>query len=74
MNQKLLAEEFDRNFVYVKEVAVGDLPSDVRDDLDEFESMFAVHDAAGACLALVANRQLAFHLARENELTPVTVH
>jgi len=33
-----------------------------------------VHDAAGERLALVADRKLAFLLARQNDLAPVTVH
>lgn len=74
MNEKLLAREFDRHVVYIKEVSAGDLPQAVRDDIDDFETMYAVHDADGVRLALVANRQLAFHLAQENELVPVTVH
>jgi len=33
-----------------------------------------VHSEAGERLALVRDRKLAFILARQNDLTPVTVH
>jgi hypothetical protein len=36
--------------------------------------VFALHNAAGEQLALVADRKMAFHLARQNDMEPVTVH
>ena len=60
--------------VYVREVAVDDLPDDVREELGDAEVIWSVHGADGRQLALVANRGLAFHLAREHDFTPVSVH
>mgnify|MGYP000002588033 FL=1 len=60
--------------VYVKAVAVADLPKEVRDSAEGHEQLYAVHDAEGGQLALVAGRRLAFMLARQNDLTPVAVH
>ena len=36
--------------------------------------IWSVHGADGRQLALVADRKLAFHLAREHDFTPVSVH
>lgn len=60
--------------VYVREVHVVDLPEEVREQLGEAEVIWSVHGADGRQLALVANRKLAFMLAREHDFTPVSVH
>ena len=60
--------------VYVREVAVMDLPDDVREQLGEVDVIWSVHGADGRQLALVADKSLAFHLAREHDFTPVSVH
>lgn len=60
--------------VYVRPVRVADLPAEVRAQADGIETLYAVHDSDGDRLALVANRQLAFVLARQNDLAPVSVH
>jgi len=40
----------------------------------EGDSAYAVHAADGSPLAVLANRDLAFAAARQNELEPVSVH
>lgn len=67
------AEAGDR-VVYVKSVAVAELPDDVRAAAGDRAQLFAVHDSDGQQLALVAEREMAFVLARQNDLRPVTVH
>lgn len=74
MNTKLTFREFDQDIVYVKPVDVADLPGNVRDEIGELERVYAVHDSDGQQLALVADRGLAFHLARQHHKAPVTVH
>ena len=74
MNAKFDLENIDKDIVYVKPILVTDLPEDMRDTVGDLEELFAVHNAAGEQLAVVANRKLAFHLARENHMQPVTVH
>ncbi len=64
----------DRRIVYVKTVDVADLPEDVRAGAGDRQHLYAVHDAAGQQLALVADRKMAFVLARQNDLSPVAVH
>jgi hypothetical protein len=64
--------------VYVRPVKARDLPRDVReqvrDQVGGRETLYAVHRADGERLALVKDRSLAFSLARQNDLAPVTVH
>lgn len=60
--------------VYVRSIQVADLPDDVREQIGELEVIYAVHGADGQRLALVADRNLAFHLARQHDATPMSVH
>ncbi len=68
-----LNTEGDR-IVYVKTVEVADLPREVREQAGDLELLYAVHDSEGQRLALVADRKLAFNLAREQDFSPVAVH
>ena len=47
--------------VYVREVAVDDLPEGVRDQVSGLEVVYSIHGTDGRTLALAANRKLAFH-------------
>ncbi len=60
--------------VYVRPVQVADLPEDVREQIDGREVVYSVHGSDGQQLALVADRQMAFHLARAHDFAPVNVH
>ncbi|CAN1492317.1 Protein of unknown function DUF1150 [Paracoccaceae bacterium] len=60
--------------VYVREVLVDDLTDDQRAQMDGLDVVYSVHGVDGRQLALVADRKLAFHLAREHDFTPVSVH
>lgn len=64
----------ESKIVYVRPVAMADLPQDVRDQATGIETLYAVHRADGERLALVADRNLAFVLARQHDFAPVTVH
>ena len=74
MEQNFTFTELDTRIVYVKAVDVSDLPEDVREEAGELEQIYAVHDAEGQQLALVADRKMAFVLARQNDFAPVAVH
>lgn len=63
-----------QNIVYVKPILAAELPDEVRKKVGDVSEIYAVHNASGEQLALVADRKLAFHLARENNMEPVTVH
>lgn len=64
----------DSRIVYIRPVKVGDLPDAVKARAEGAKGLYAVHDAQGQRLALVQGRELAFVLARQNDLTPVNVH
>ena len=51
-----------------------DLPEEVQDQAVGLKTLYAVHDENGERLALVRDRTLAFVLAKQNNLDPVTVH
>lgn len=62
------------NIVYVKSVPLSDLPEDVQIQAEGMDHLYSIHTADGERIALVANRNVAFALARENDLSPVAVH
>ncbi|MEO9651090.1 MAG: DUF1150 family protein [Roseobacter sp.] len=74
MQESFEAEPNENRIVYVKAVDVNDLPTEVQGKVDGLEQLYAVHDSEGQQLALVADRKLAFQLARQNDYAPVAVH
>ena len=64
----------DERLVYVRPVAVDELPAEIRPQAGPLLRVYAVHNASGERLALVRDRTLAFALARQNDLAPVNVH
>ena len=60
--------------VYIREVTAKDLLKDVQSQIGKLKKLYAVHSDQGERLALVKERNLAFVLARQNDLSPVTVH
>ena len=66
--------EGEIKLVYVRPVAVAGLPDAIRAQIRAVETVYSVHGEDGAQLALVANRDLAFALARQHEMQPVSVH
>ena len=75
MNEKVpFVAEPESHIVYVRAVDAADLPDEVRMQMGGLKQLYAVHRADGARLALVKDRALAFVLARQNNLAPVTVH
>ena len=59
-----------RSMVYIRVATPDELP----DDAQLEGPVYAVHDATGRRLALAADRNLAFALARQHDLTPMSVH
>lgn len=66
-------ESGDR-IVYVRPIAVADLPEALRLQAAGLETIYSVNRPDGERLALVRDRQLAFALARQHDLAPVNVH
>ena len=63
-----------RRIVYVRPVTVSELPEEVQSQAMGRQVVYALHDAQGERIALVRDRNLAFLLARQNDLAPVNVH
>jgi hypothetical protein len=75
MDQKYAFETPEHSkIVYVRPVAVADLPDDVRRHVAGAEQLYAVHGENGDRIALVRDRRLAFVLARQHDMKPVHVH
>lgn len=64
----------ERAIVYVRPVQVSDLPSELQAQAEGIEVLYAVHRPNGERVALVADRKLAFALARQHDMAPVSVH
>jgi hypothetical protein len=62
------------SMVYIRPVLVSDLSADLQREAEGIETLYSVHSPDGARVALVADRQIAFALARENDMAPVFVH
>lgn len=60
--------------VYVRAVPVTDLPPEVQGQAMGADEVYAVHAETGERLALVRNKNLAFMLARQHDMAPVSVH
>jgi len=56
------------------QLSTADLPEEVRAQAPGIDHLYAIHAPNGAVLALVPDRAAAFVVARQNELSPVSVH
>lgn len=75
MNQPYDFSQTDgAQIVYVRPVAVRDLPEELQAQSGGLTILYAVHDRTGQRLALVGDRKLAFALARQHDMSPVNVH
>lgn len=64
----------ERAIVYVRPVPVADLPAEVQAEIGDLATVYSLNRSDGEQVALVADRKLAFALAREHEMVPVSVH
>ena len=75
MNEKYaFRPESGERIVYVRPVEVSELPQEVRDQIGPVATIYALHSEDGERLALVRDRRMAFILARQNDLAPVSVN
>ena len=63
-----------RPIVYIRKVAVADLPDEVRARAQGLAALYVIGGENGEQLALVRDRKLAFLVARQNDFRPVSVH
>ncbi len=66
--------ETPENIVYVRPVSLAELPDEIRQQAAGLTELYAVHNGVGERLALVRDRKLAFVVARQNHMAPVSVH
>ena len=64
----------ERSIVYIRAVQVADLPAEVQAKVGDLSTVYSVNRPDGERLALVADRTLAFVLARQHKMDPVNVH
>ena len=62
------------SIVYVRPVAVAGLPDALRAQIGGLSTVYSVNRPDGERLALVADRRMAFALARQHDLAPVNAH
>ncbi|MDG4648321.1 DUF1150 family protein [Roseibacterium sp. SDUM158017] len=75
MNERNAAADVaGRPIVYIRQIAVADLPEDVREQAGDLDTVYAIGSETGEQLALVRDRKLAFVVARQNDMEPVSVH
>jgi len=75
MHSKYDFSHFDTDdLVYIKTVEVSELPLNLQRQVGSDKTLYAVHKADGERVAVVENRALAYSLARDNDLTPMTLH
>lgn len=66
--------ELGGRIVYVRPVAVAELPAEIQAQAEGLDRLYALHRPDGERLALVRDRDMAFALARQNDLAPVNAH
>jgi hypothetical protein len=66
--------EAGAQIVYIRPVQVADLPEPIRAQAEGLETIWAVHRPDGERVALVRDRGMAFALARQNDMAPVSAH
>ena len=71
-----IAKPGQRPIVYIRKVEVDDLPEDIRAQAQGagLSELYALGNENGEQLALVRDRKLAFTVARQNDMKPVSVH
>jgi hypothetical protein len=74
MDHRTVADAPDMaRIVYIREVGADALPAEARARIGD-APIYGIHDAGGNRLALVADRALAFAVARQHDMTPVSAH
>jgi hypothetical protein len=64
----------ESRIAYIRQVPVEALPDEVRQQLGGVSLVYGIHTEAGECLALARDRKMAFVLARQHDLAPVSAH
>ncbi len=73
---KTMPPKTDRPIVYIREVPVDELPDEMQQQAKAagLSTVYGIGRENGEQIALVRDRELAFMIARQNDLSPVSVH
>jgi hypothetical protein len=74
MYTKLDLQSLGPNIVYLRRVAIAELPEEVQAEAGDLKTLFAVHNTKGEQVALVASPAVATHLAAANNMKVVALH
>ncbi len=76
MSDEALAELGKPTMVYVRPMLAGDLRDEVAglDDVPEDMTLYSVHAADGTRMAVMDRIETAYSVARDHEMSPVSVH
>ncbi len=64
----------ESRIAYIRQVPVSTLPDEIREQLPGVSEVYGIHTEEGECLALARDRKMAFVLARQHDLAPVSAH
>lgn len=74
MNTRYPMNTAERPIAYVRPIKASELPEEIRAQLPGVTDLYAIHHEEGERLALVSDRAMAFVMARQNDMHPVSVH
>lgn len=74
MNSEFPIKTKERPIVYVRPIKACDLPDEIHNQLPGVTDLYAIHHEEGERLALATDRTMAFVVARQNDMEPVSVH
>ena len=74
MDMKYPLDESARPIAYVRPIKASELPDEIQEQLSGVTDLYAIHHEEGERLALVTDWAMAFVVARQNDLHPVSVH
>jgi hypothetical protein len=63
-----------QRIAYIRQVPREALPQELRATLPARAEVYGVHSPEGEVLALTGDRRMAFAMARQNDLAPVSAH
>ena len=63
----------ENRIVYIRPIDTADVPEAAANGITA-PMLYAIHDASGNRLAVLADRDAAFFVARQHEMTPVYAH
>jgi len=74
MHDKFDIGSKEDRIVYVRPVKPEDLPDEMKAATSGLGEIYAIQSADGRFLGLAKDRAMAFYVARQNELAPMSVH